>query len=58
MQYRWMYHIKRTLKYLKAMISNKARVEGSIAELFLLKKITYFLSVYLVEEYNVNALTL
>jgi hypothetical protein len=39
------------------MISNKARVEGSIAELFLLKKITY-LSVYLVEEYNVNALTL
>jgi hypothetical protein len=34
------------LKYLRAMVSNKARVEGSIAELFLLKEITYFSSVY------------
>jgi hypothetical protein len=33
------------------MVGNKARVEGSIAESFLLK-------VYFVEEHNVNALTL
>jgi hypothetical protein len=45
-RYRCMYHIERTLKYLRAMVSNKARVEGSIAELFLLKEITYFSSVY------------
>jgi hypothetical protein len=57
-QYRWMYHIERALKYLRAMIGNKAIVEGSIAELFLLKEITYFSSVYFVEEYNVNALIL
>jgi hypothetical protein len=53
-----MFHIKRALKYLRAMVSNKARVEGSIAESFLLKEITYFLSVYFTEEHNVNALTL
>jgi hypothetical protein len=58
LQYRWMYHIERALKYLRAMVGNKARIEGSIAELFLLKEITYFLSVYFVEEHNVNALTL
>jgi hypothetical protein len=58
MQYRWMYHIERALKYLRAMVGNKARVEGSIAESFLLKEITYFLSVYFMEEHNGNALTL
>jgi hypothetical protein len=57
-QYKWMYHIKRALKYLRAVTSNKARVEDSIAESFLHKEITYFSSVYFVEEYNVNALTL
>jgi hypothetical protein len=36
-QYRRMYHIERVLKYLRATVGNKARVEGSIAELFLLK---------------------
>jgi hypothetical protein len=56
-QYRWMYHIERALKYLTTMFGNKAGVEGSIAESFLLKEITYFLSVYLMEEHNVNALT-
>jgi hypothetical protein len=39
-QYRWMYHIKRILKYLRAMVGNKTRVEGSIAESFLLEEIT------------------
>jgi hypothetical protein len=58
MQYRWMYHIERALKYLRAMVGNKARVEGSIAESFLCKEITYFSSIYFAEEHNVNALTL
>jgi hypothetical protein len=53
-----MYHIERALKYLRAMVGNKARVEGSIIESFLLKEITYFLTVYFVEEQNLNALTL
>jgi hypothetical protein len=26
MQYRWMYHIERALKYLRAMVDNKVRV--------------------------------
>jgi hypothetical protein len=56
-QYRWMYHIENALKYFRAMVSNKARVEGSIAESFLLKEITYFSSVYFTEEHNANALT-
>jgi hypothetical protein len=38
-----MYHIERALKYLRAMVSNKERVEGSITKSFLLKEITYFL---------------
>jgi hypothetical protein len=58
MQYRSIYHIEIALKYLRAMVSNKARVEGSITKSFLLKEITYFSSVYFVEEHNVNALTL
>jgi hypothetical protein len=57
-QYRWMYHIEWALKYHRAMVGNKARVDGSIVESFLLKEITYFLSVYFAEEHNVNALTL
>jgi hypothetical protein len=32
MKYRWMYHIERALKYLRAMVGNKVRVEGSITE--------------------------
>jgi hypothetical protein len=57
-QYRWMYHNERALKCLKAMVGNKARVEGCITKTFSLKEITYFSSVYFVEEHNVNALTL
>jgi hypothetical protein len=56
-QYRWMYHIERALKYLKPMVGNRARVEGSIAEVFILKKLPYFSSIYFVEEHNVNAPT-
>jgi hypothetical protein len=57
-QYRCMYHIERTLKNLRAMIHNKAKVEGCIAEEFKLKEITYFTSVYFAEHHNVNAPTM
>jgi hypothetical protein len=53
-QYRWMYHIERALKYLKPMVSNRARVEGCITEAFILKEVVYFSSVYFTEEHNVN----
>ncbi|WVZ76615.1 hypothetical protein U9M48_024578 [Paspalum notatum var. saurae] len=43
-QFRWMFHIERALKYLRAMVGNKARVEGCIAEAFILKEISYFSS--------------
>jgi hypothetical protein len=56
-QYRWMYHIERALRYLKSMVGNRTRVEGSIAEAFILKEVAYFSSVYFVEEHNVNAPT-
>jgi hypothetical protein len=55
-QYRWMYHIEKALKNLRAMVRNKARVEGCIAEEFKLKDITYFISVYFTKHHNVNAL--
>jgi hypothetical protein len=45
-QHRWMYHIEHALKNLRAMVQNKARVEGCIAEAFLLKEVSYFMSVY------------
>jgi hypothetical protein len=55
-QYRWMYHIKRVLRYLKPMVLNRARVEGCIAEeAFMLKDVAYFSSVYIAEEHDVNA---
>jgi hypothetical protein len=40
-----MYHIERALKNLRAMVRNKAKVEGCIAEEFKLKEIAYFTSV-------------
>jgi hypothetical protein len=39
-----MFHIERTLKKLRAMVGNKARVEGCIAEQFKLKEVTHFTS--------------
>jgi hypothetical protein len=54
-QYRWMYHIERALRYLKPMVGNRARVEGCIAEKFTLNEVAYFSSVYFAEEYIVNA---
>jgi hypothetical protein len=57
-QYRWMYHIRRALRYLKPMVGNRARVEGCIAEAFILKDVAHFSSVYFTEENNVNAPTM
>jgi hypothetical protein len=57
-QYRWMYHIERALRYFKSMVGNRARVEGCITEAFTLKDVAYFSSVYFTEEHNVNAPTM
>ena len=57
-QYRWMYYIERALKKIRAMVGNKARVEGCIAEAFSLKEVAYFSSVYFADEHNVNAPTM
>jgi hypothetical protein len=53
-----MYHIERAMKNLRAMVRNKARVEGCIAEEFTLKEIVYLTSVYFTEHHNVNAPTM
>jgi hypothetical protein len=57
-QYRWMYHIERALKNLRAMVRNKARVEGCIVEEFKLKETAYFSSAYFTAHLNVNAPTM
>jgi hypothetical protein len=57
-QYRWIYHIERALKKLRAMVGNKARVEGCIIEEFKVKEIAYFTSVYFTEYHNVNTPTM
>jgi hypothetical protein len=54
-QYRWMYHIERSLRYLKPIVGNRAMVEECIVEVFMLKEVEYFSSVYFAEEHNVNA---
>jgi hypothetical protein len=53
--YRWMFHIERALKKLRAMVGNKARVEGCIAEQFKLKEVAHFISCYFAEEHNIFA---
>jgi hypothetical protein len=54
-QYKWMIHIERSLKKLRAMVGNKARVQGCIAKQFKLKEVAYFTSCYFAEEQNVFA---
>jgi hypothetical protein len=51
-------HIEKALRYLKPMVGNKARVEGCIAEAFILMEVAYFSSVYFAEEHNINAPTM
>jgi hypothetical protein len=50
-----MYHIESTLKKLRAMVGNKRRVEGSIAEEFKYKEIAPFTGTYFAKEHNVNS---
>jgi hypothetical protein len=57
-QYRWMYHIERALRYLKPMVNNRAGVEGWITKAFILKEVAYLSSVYFAKEHNVNAPTM
>ena len=45
-QYRWMYPFERYLKRLKNNIKNKARVEGSISNAYLLEEVSTFGSYY------------
>jgi hypothetical protein len=47
--------IERTPRYLKPMVGNRERVEGCIAETFILKEVAYISSVYFAEEHNFNA---
>jgi hypothetical protein len=46
------------LKNFRAMVHNKAKVEGCFVEKFKLKEITYFTNVYFAEHHNVNAPTM
>jgi hypothetical protein len=57
-QYRWMHHIERAIRYFKPMVGNRTRVEGCITEAFTLKEVAYFSSVYFAQEHNVNAPTM
>jgi hypothetical protein len=53
-QYRWMYHIERALRYLKQWLAIGQGLKGA----FMLKQVAYFSSVYFAEEHNVNAPTM
>jgi hypothetical protein len=57
-QFRWIYSQERELKKLRAIVCNKSRVEGCIAEAFACKEITNFSSIYFSCVKNVNAHTL
>ncbi|XP_056698101.1 uncharacterized protein [Spinacia oleracea] len=51
-QYRWMYPFERFIYHLKKKVGNKARVEGSICNAYLLEEITNFCSLYFEEDVN------
>jgi hypothetical protein len=55
--FRWMYSQERELEKLRAIVRNKARVEGCIAEAFAFKEITNFSSMYFSRNNNMNAHT-
>jgi hypothetical protein len=56
-QFRWMYSQEGEMKTLRAIVCNKARVEGCITEAFTCKEITNFSSMYFSCANNVNART-
>ncbi|XP_016177767.1 uncharacterized protein LOC107620058 [Arachis ipaensis] len=45
-QYRWMYPFERFLHHLKKKVKNKAHVEGSIIESYLIEEISHFCEYY------------
>ncbi|KAL6523053.1 hypothetical protein OROMI_031401 [Orobanche minor] len=54
-QYRWMYPFERYLRKLKLNVKNKARVEGSIANAFLMDEASMFCSYYFEEHVRTKA---
>jgi hypothetical protein len=50
--------LKKALKKLRAMVGNKARVEGCIVEELKLKEITYFTIVYFTEHHMFSVPTM
>ncbi|XP_074555688.1 uncharacterized protein LOC141811568 [Curcuma longa] len=51
-QYRWMYPFERFLRKLKNNVRNKARVEGSICNAYLVEEATSFCSYYFADNVN------
>ncbi|XP_056698165.1 uncharacterized protein [Spinacia oleracea] len=54
-QYRWMYPFERFLNHLKRKVGNKARVEGSICNAYLMEEISNFCSHYFQPEVDTKA---
>jgi hypothetical protein len=57
-QFRWIYSQKIELKKLKAIVRNKARVDGCIVEGFIVNEITIFSRKYLSCKNGINAHTM
>ncbi|CAI0448512.1 unnamed protein product [Linum tenue] len=55
-QFRWMYPIERFLRTLKGTVRNKARPEGSIAEVYEVKEGIQFCSMYLQDNWSEKAI--
>lgn len=49
-QFRWNYPVERGQKYLKSKVRNRARVEASIAEAYILDEISNFTSIYFADQ--------
>ncbi|GLU06584.1 hypothetical protein SLE2022_236060 [Rubroshorea leprosula] len=45
-QFRWMHPFERRMHGLKSSVKNKARLEGSICENYIMSEISYFISLY------------
>lgn len=45
-QFRWMYQVERSQRELRRRVKNRARVEASIVESYILDEISYFTSIY------------
>uniref|UniRef100_A0A0E0E3Z0 DUF4218 domain-containing protein n=1 Tax=Oryza meridionalis TaxID=40149 RepID=A0A0E0E3Z0_9ORYZ len=49
-QYRWMFLVERGQKNLKRKVKNRARVEASIAEAYILDEVSHFTYIYFAEQ--------